>query len=74
MDVVEEIEEIKGNLSEWDSKEGQQQKTKQNTKAEAQRLYKSQSALIPNLTMALFIYISKSTGKPTSTAFNTTPC
>ena len=73
-EMVEEIEEIEGNLSEWDSEEGQQQKTKQNTKAEAQRLYKSWSALIPNLTTAHLTYISKSTGKPTSTTFDTTPC
>ena len=73
-EVVEAIEEIKGNLSEWDSKEGQQSQTKQNMKAEAQRQSKSWSALITNLTTALLIYISKSTGKLTSTTFDTTPC
>lgn len=49
-------------------------KAKRDTKAEAQRLYESWSKLVPTLSTSLLTYISKSTGKPTSTTFDTSPC
>ena len=49
-------------------------KVKRDTKGEAQRLYESWSALIPNLLIPLLTYMGKSIGKPTCTSFETSPC
>ena len=64
-----------GELSSKDDGKGQDKEmVKEDTKAKAQQLYELWSILIPTLTVSLFTYISKSTGKPTCTAFNTSMC
>ena len=72
--TMEENDQEIGYSSEQDKEGGNEKKGKRDTKTEAKRLYDSWSALIPNLTTALLTYISKSTGKPTCTTFDTLPC
>ena len=64
-----------GESSSKDDGKGQDKEmVKEDTKAKAQQLYKLWSILIPTLTVSLFTYISKSTGKPTCATFDTSMC
>lgn len=74
-EVMDEIEEEKDVQKDEDKEDDKgQKKAKRDTKAEAQTLYESWSALLPKLTTALLTYISKSAGKPTCSAFDTSAC
>lgn len=69
--------DVMGADSDWedeDEKPKDGSSAKRDTKGEAESLYNSWKKLIPNLVEPLLKYVNQSTGQPTKTQFDATPC